>query len=46
MTKAELIEKKSKDAGIAKAAGKIYDSFLNGIKGGLKTRGSKVRMIH
>ena len=46
MTKAEMIEKIAKDAGISKAAaGKAYDSFLDGIKGGLKKRGSKVTIV-
>ena len=46
MTKAELIEKMAKDAGITKvAAGKAYESFLGGLKGGLKTRGSKVTLV-
>ncbi len=46
MTKAEMIEKIAKDAGISKvAAGKAYDSFLDGIKGGLKKRGSKVNIF-
>ncbi len=46
MTKAEMIEKIAKDAGISKvAAGKAYDSFLDGIKGGLKKRGSKVSIF-
>jgi DNA-binding protein HU-beta len=46
MTKAEMIEKIAKDAGITKAAaGKAYDSFLDGIKGGLKKRGSRVTQV-
>ena len=46
MTKAEMIEKIAKDADISKAAaGKAYDSFLGCIKGGLKTRGSKVTLV-
>ncbi len=46
MTKVELIGKIAKDAGITKvAAGKAYDSFLDGIKGGLKTRGSRVTIV-
>ena len=46
MTKAELIEKMAKDAGITKvAAGTACESFLNGLKGGLKTRGSKVTLV-
>jgi DNA-binding protein HU-beta len=46
MTKAELIEKMAKDAGITKdAAGKAYSSFLDGVKGGLKKRGSRVTLV-
>ncbi len=46
MTKAEMIEKIAKDAGISNAvAAKAYDSFLDGIKGGLKKRGSKVTVF-
>ena len=46
MTKAEMIEKIAKDAGVSKtAASKAYDSFLDGIKGGLKKRGSKVTIV-
>ncbi len=46
MTKADLIEKMAKDAGITKvAAGKAYESFLDGLQGGLKTRGSKVTLV-
>jgi len=46
MTKAELIEKMAKDAGITKAAaGKAYDAFLDGVKGGLKTRGSRITLV-
>ena len=46
MTKAELIEKMAKDAGITKvAAGKAYESFLDGVKGGLKKRDSRVTLV-
>ena len=46
MTKAEMIEKIAKDADISKAsAAKAYDSFLDGIKSGLKKRGSKVTVF-
>ncbi len=46
MTKAEMIEKIAKDAEISKtAASKAYDSFLDGIKSGLKKRGSKVNIF-
>jgi hypothetical protein len=38
MTKAELIEKMAKDAGITKAAaGKAYESFLDGLEGKFPT---------
>ena len=46
MTKAELIEKIAKDAGITKvAAGKAFESLLDGIKSGLKTRNSTVTLV-
>lgn len=46
MTKAELIEKMAKDAGITKAAaGKAYNSFLDGVAGGLKKRNSRVTLV-
>ena len=46
MTKAELIEKMAKDAGITKvAAGTAYESFLDGLQKGLKTRNSKVTLV-
>lgn len=46
MTKAELIEKMAKDADITKvAAGKAFDSMLDGVKEGLKKRGSKVTIV-
>jgi DNA-binding protein HU-beta len=46
MTKAELVKKMAKDAEITKtAADKAYDSFLDGIKKRLKTRGSKVTLV-
>ena len=46
MTKAELIEKMAKESDITKtAAGKAYDSFLEGIKRGLKKRDSKVTLV-
>lgn len=46
MTKAELIEKMAQDAGITKVvAGKVYESFLDGLKGGLKKRDSKVTLV-
>ncbi len=43
MTKAKLIEKMAKDAGITKvAAGKVFESFLDGVSQGLKKRNSSV----
>ena len=46
MTKAELIEKMAKDAGITKvAAGKAYESFLDGLQKGLNKRCSKVTLL-
>jgi DNA-binding protein HU-beta len=46
MTKADMIEKMAKDAGITKvAAGRAYESFLDGLKRGLKTRGSRVTLV-
>ncbi len=46
MTKAELVEKIAKDAGISKAAaGKAYQSFLAGVTQGLSKRNSKVTLV-
>lgn len=46
MTKAELIEKMANDAGITKAAaGKAFESFLDGIQTGLKKRNSRVTLV-
>ncbi len=46
MTKAELIEKVAKEAGITKvAAGKAVASFLGGMAGGLKKKGSRVTLV-
>ncbi len=46
MTKAELIEKVAKDAGITKTAATMaVQSFLGGITTGLKTRNSKVTLV-
>ena len=46
MTKADLIEKVAKDAGITKtAAGKAVQSFLDGVALGLKKRNSKVTLV-
>jgi DNA-binding protein HU-beta len=45
MTKADLIEKMAKDAGISKAAaGEALDSFMDGIKKSLK-KGTKVTLV-
>lgn len=46
MTKAELVEKIAKDAGISKAAaGKAYQSFLDGVVQGLSKRNSRVTLV-
>ncbi len=46
MTKADLIEKMAKDSGITKVAAKAaLESFLDGVKGGLKKRNSKVTIV-
>jgi len=46
MTKAELVEKIAKDADVSKAAaGKAYESFLDGITTGLKKRDSRVTLV-
>ncbi len=46
MTKAAVIEKMAKDAGISKvAAGKAFGSLLDGIKGGLKAKNSSVTLV-
>lgn len=46
MTKAELIEKMAADAGISKAAAKkALESFLDGIKMGLKKKNSRVTLV-
>ena len=46
MTKAELIEKMAKDAGITKvAAGTALQSFMDGIAKGVKKRNSKVTLV-
>ena len=43
MTKAELIEKMAKDAGVSKvAAGKALDSFCDGVTKALKKKNGKV----
>ena len=46
MTKAELIEKVAKDAGIPKSTAKIaFESTLEAIKGGLKKKNSRVTLV-
>jgi len=46
MTKAELIEKVAKDAGIPKTTAKIaLGSVLDGIKAGVKKKNSRVTLI-
>jgi DNA-binding protein HU-beta len=46
MTKAELIEKMAKDAKISKAAaGRVLESFIDGVTKGLKKRNSKVTLV-
>ena len=46
MTKADLIEKMAKDAETTKAvAGKALQSFLDGLVGGLKKRGSRITLV-
>ena len=46
MTKAELIEKISKDADIPKSTAKVaFESALDGIKKGLSKRNSKVTLV-
>jgi len=45
MTKADLIEKMAKDAGVSKAAaGEALDSFMDGVKKALK-KGEKVSLV-
>ncbi len=45
MTKAELVEKMAKDAGISKAvAGKALDSFIDGVVKSVK-KGNKVALV-
>ena len=45
MTKAELIDKMAKDAGVSKsAAGKALDSFIEGVTKALK-KGNKVSLV-
>ena len=46
MTKAELVEKMAKDAGISKAAAnKTLDSFVDGVKTALKKRDGKITLV-
>ncbi len=46
MTKAELVEKMAKDAGITKVAAKAaMESFFDGVKKGLKKRNSRVTLV-
>jgi DNA-binding protein HU-beta len=46
MTKAELIEQLAKDAKISKAAaGKVLDSFVDGVKKALKAKDGKVTLV-
>lgn len=46
MTKAELVEKMAKDAGISKAAaGKALDSFTYSVKKALKKKDGKVTLV-
>jgi len=46
VTKADLIEKMAKDAGISKVAAKAaLESFIDGVKKGLKKRNSRVTLV-
>ena len=46
MTKAELIEKVAKDAGIPKSTAKIaFESSLEAIKSGLRKKNSRVTLV-
>lgn len=46
MTKADLIEKMAKDAGISKVAAKAaLESFIGGVTKGLKKRNSRVTLV-
>lgn len=46
MTKADLIEKMAKDAGISKVAAKTaLESFVDGVTTGLKKRNSRVTLV-
>jgi len=46
MTKADLVEKMAKDAGISKAAAnKALNSFVDGVKKALKKKDGKVTLV-
>ena len=46
MTKAQLVEKMAKDAGISKVAASVaLDSFINGVGIALKKKGGKVTLV-
>ena len=46
MTKAEMVEKMAKDAGISKVAAKAtLESFLDGVTKGLNKRNSRVTLV-
>jgi len=46
MTKADLVEKMAKEAGISKVAAKAaLESFLDGVAKGLKKRNSRVTLV-
>jgi DNA-binding protein HU-beta len=46
MNKTELVEKMAKDAKITKAAaGRVLESFIDGVTKGLKKRNSKVTLV-
>jgi DNA-binding protein HU-beta len=46
VTKADLIEKMAKDAGISKVAAKTaLESFIDGVTKGLKKRNSRVTLV-
>jgi len=46
MTKAELVEKMATDAGISKVAAKAtLESFLDGVKKGLKKKNSRITLV-
>ncbi|MDH3566476.1 MAG: HU family DNA-binding protein [Desulfobacteraceae bacterium] len=46
MTKAEMVEKMAKDAGVSKVAAKAaLESFLDGVTKGLNKRNSRVTLV-